>query len=306
MKNVWLALSCAASLGGCAITTPIAALNDEKLTTVGLGDDEDFKALVSLIGKDSSTLLSRSNEWNRAEGLAGLALLASAAYGGFNSVYDGDNVKDAGFAAASIASLNSYISPGGRREATAKAGRRLNCLYEKASVFAEAAPTLSIALTPNNGSAKSISFNDFTTSKSQLLESVNVANPLTENRISAAVEKARREFLADRAVSGLMRAQVTNDEIRKERFVITASTYRKIINDLFSATKFNAGSYESSLNAYKDAVREETEQKAEVETSVKSLIALYGKDDPAYKTGEDLATKVTTVKTELVACALID
>lgn len=310
MYKRFLYFCIAICLSGCSTIKPLQVTKDKdmisSMNTVGLGDDKKYKEFVQAIGIDSTTLLSRSKQWNRAEGLVGLGLLAAAAYGGFNTVYDGGNLKDAAFAAASISSLSSFIKPGPRRDATAKAGRRLSCLHEKASVFANAAAQPTLSYTPSFAGGSTISFVNNSTPLSNLTANINTLRPLPKDPVQAAAETARRQVLTATAVAGVVAAQDAEDEIREERFVITASTYRKIINDLFNSTKFNAGTFEASLNEFKQAAKQQAEQETGVETSAKAIIALLGSDDPAFKAVEKKVTKYAKAKTELLGCALLD
>ena len=300
MYKRFLYFCIAICLSGCSTIKPLQVTKDKdmisSMNTVGLGDDKKYKEFVQAIGIDSTTLLSRSKQWNRAEGLVGLGLLAAAAYGGFNTVYDGGNLKDAAFAAASISSLSSFIKPGPRRDATAKAGRRLSCLHEKASVFANAATESNVTYSVSFADGQSIDVENLVSRKANFL---GVAE-------DSSAEAAREGVLYDILATGFAQGRALEENIRNERFVITASTYRKIINDLFNATKFNAGSYQASLEEFKKSAKAEAKQQATVKASVNAAIALNRGDDPSFGIVEEAVTKYAKAKTELLACALID
>ena len=300
---------------GCAVTEKLDAIDHAALNTPDVGDDENFADLVSAIGKDSSFLLKRSGRWNQGEALAGIGVLAAAAYAGYNTTYDGNNLVDAAFAAASIASLTSFVSPAGRREATSKASRRLSCLHKNASKFLGASPQLNLRATysfrgEDGFENKSVNANLQNQSSLYQALSTMAEDDAPAERFEHSrkheVEAERRALFAI-ASENVVRAAQTNEEIYNERFVLTASTYRTIIDDLLSSTRFSRGTFDATKQAFVDAVKKAAEQEEAVEQAEKIAGMTSSRNAASLIAGqaEDL-TKYAKAKRDLLACAVIE
>ena len=144
MTKIAAAAGAALLLVSCATPKSLRAVDSPGLGRAGESSRSDsenaeFNALINAISKDSILLAEKSREFNLIEGGLGLAVLAAASYGAFNTAFAGDNLKDAAFAAASLGALGSWLKPGDRRNAYAKASAQLKCLYEHGQVFAAGA-----------------------------------------------------------------------------------------------------------------------------------------------------------------------
>ncbi len=333
MKKTASILMASAMLCGCSTIDTYNGLHSKNLATLngaGANADEDFNILVDSVGADATTLHGRVTEWNAAELGFGLAVLAAAAYGGFNTVYDGGNLKDAAFAAASIGSLRSFLTPGERRDAYRSAAASMTCLYEKASVFAgpppfngffknkfnaagpagadldslgaqfaEASPSLKLLF---NKLAERTSETDITFDP-DIRYSAKQAAEISDLRL---IQQRVRDR-GSRAFFSLLSAGQSEQEIYEERFVLVSTAYLAIIGKLLNSTKFSAPGYESTVEALKKAAGDaaQAEEQAE-QTAADFAFAFDGPKAALAATIEEPMKKYAQAKVDLLACKPAD
>lgn len=316
---------------GCAHIDKLDALNGKQLATVEgpLGDNADaaaeFHKLVDAVGEDAKLLHRRGTEWNTAEASFGLAVLAAAAYGGFNTVYDGGNLKDAAFAAASIGSLRSFLTPSERRNANLAAAASMTCLYEKAFVFTGPAP---LGGTSSATPERLGNLSERLSSSSPLLaslvkslddrsrefkfdESAFPGEQPYSPKAAEAILKARliQQRQADQlngALLGVLSNLQTEEETYEERFALVSGVYLAIIGKLFSSTKFSAPGYEASVDALKKASEKAAASKQNTEQA-KAAFAASGVGTFAALTALDEPLgKYVQARADLLACKPAD
>ena len=247
-RNIAVSLVCFAG-GACTTLERLEGLSVDATTCedgrVHSGDENlRFDALVFALCKDRNMLTNRERDWDFAEQAFGLALLASATYGAYNTAFAGDNLKDAAFAAVTITSLRSLISPAKRRDAHAKAARRLRCVVDAAEVFNE----------PYQPWTQSLASGAYGLVLPQSVYSmagaVNVLNGLG---ISSSPEATRS--------SVLYAAQTASEqEIYNRRFKLVSSTYMKLVNDLHAETRSTVASYDDLTAQHEAAIKKNGRQ----------------------------------------------
>lgn len=274
--NRRMTVICAASLlGGCATFEDFDAARHPSINSVrggavsidGRPVSANFNGLLEAIGKDRQLLLDKGKIWDRSETAFGIAVLASAAYGGFNTTYGGTNRKDAAFAAASLASLRGFTAPGGRRDAYYKAGAAMNCLYSAASVFADDPPAILNVTRSGNNNVTGFSYSESAADSASpanaalwtqrasmndaLAEIVVILNndtkPLNPNEnytgtmannfADLKIAQERQHSQARTAIVELMGVTFTEQEIFADRFNIVGSGYLTIMTRLFNETR---------------------------------------------------------------------
>lgn len=304
MRKFALVIASIASVGGCATVSDFQAYKSDGINAVrGTidGQNADFSSLLQAIGKDRALLLNKGRDWNRIEAAFGLALLASAAYGGFNTTFDGGNLKDAAFAAASIASLKTFTTPNARRDAYYKAGTAMNCLFDGASIFADTAPAVASATIAPDGRisnftiSQQVDGNAATTSAANTLNNSRMVfnaavTALIDGVDSRPIEFAMRPTSKDEAnavlalrlaaerdnragktaVIALIANSESESQIYARRFEIVATAYMTIMSRLFDETKF-AIDADKVVNDLKAAI----EQEAMAENATKNAMSAF-------------------------------
>jgi hypothetical protein len=329
----------AAAIAGCASLDPYDGLSSRHLATYAGGqcetddgsedcrltESQKFEKLIDLVGKDARNLHSRAAEWNHAEGAFGLAVLAAAAYGGFNSVYSGDNLKDAAFAAAALGSLRSFATPGARRDAYLATAARMTCLYEKAAIFAGPPPLASnaaILAAPQSVAEKARSVGGQSplfsalgdlAARSATDAADNVFAPkvaysgvAAQSLLDAALINQRNADSAHNALIGAFSALQNEHEVYKERFTLVSSVYLAIIGKLFDSTKFTTPEYDSSVEALKKAAAKAAESEANADQA--AAVAAAGRAAPvaAFAAFEQELKKYAQAKVDVIACKPAD
>ncbi len=342
MIRMMTALGAVSLLGGCATFEDFEAARHPSINSVRGGDvtdkgeevKADFNKLLEAIGKDRQLLQDKGKVWDRGETAFGLAVLASAAYGGFNTTFGGSNLEDAAFAAASIASLRGFAAPGGRRDAYYKASAAMNCLYSAASVFADDPPARFTVAKSGAGAITGISFSDPPSivvaadpaqdalrsqrgDMNAVLSSVASAmntdleefepgkkyNGLTASRIqdlNMARERQRDQMKT--AVVGLAGVNLTEQTVFADRFNIVGSAYLTIMTRLFNETRsiVDAQTVADELAA---ALAKETESKQAATTSMAAFGAAAGFNASSAAAMTDDQTKFVEAAANIAKCA---
>lgn len=301
-------------LTSCASVKPLQAITDVNMNTIGPGDDGEFKDFVEKIGNDASLLMARSNEWNAAEAAFGVGMLASAAYGAYNTTYSGDNLKDAAFAAASLAGLKGFLRPPERRDAIASAASRMSCLYTAAQTFVGPQTTdgaLVDGLSRLTGAAQMSGFSAalsgggsaFFGALSAQSGSVKLADavPVRGDSFETLTHKARLKSLEADIYDSLVDAKQSEDAAYAERFANVASVYRSILAEMYRTTKFSAGSYADLQKAYTNAVTQATKNQEKARKASVGLAARTQSNVGVDKIDENLK-KYAEAKVAVLSC----
>lgn len=260
--KIAVAASAVVLLAGCASITKEYAALDGKVLSPSDETPKAFETLMMAVGQDRAVLLDRANIYNKAEAGFGLAVLAAAAYGAFNTTYGGNNLKDAAFAAASLASLRTFATPSSRRDAYLEAAAHLNCLHESAQVFVKRTPERfayrsSMTLESLRPRSASAGYSQSPTPLSNLANAlINVESMPRKEAAAFGVSPAVEGF-ASGAGNRLVEAIRSEEDIFEERFSIVSSEYLEIIGELFAKTKFSAATYATEIENYKKAVKAE-------------------------------------------------
>jgi hypothetical protein len=331
IMNRLLASACAAMLiAGCATPQSLNAYDEE---IKGLGragesvgsDDEnrEFNALVNAIGKDSALLSRKSREFNIIEGGLGLAVLAAAAYGAFNTSFDGGNLKDAAFAAASLGALGSWLKPGDRRDAYAKASDQLKCLYEHGNVFAIGETARSSRVVDAAAIARAMSgprakadvgallvggadINQLIGALAQESFGEEAVIPKT-GMVSAAdarlaIESARMKTQAVTAIANIFSAQESENEIFKKRFAIVSAKYLEIIGALYKSNRFSGADYEASRKAIADAAAAAAQANANAQQGITTMSMLFTTSADSFSGFEADLTRFADAQEAIALC----
>ncbi|NOX95810.1 MAG: hypothetical protein GXP04_12175 [Alphaproteobacteria bacterium] len=301
MKTKLIFIVAAMLLGACTTVE----LNTEKdgLAYLTSGTPKQFETLLSTIGGDAIKLSKHSDQWGGAEYAAGLGILASAAYGGFTTTFGGsDNLRDAAFSAATIASLRTYSNPTSRRSAAAQASRRLGCLSSAASKFqgdfSPAPQSLSASLL-TGASGKSWATDP------GFISAFNVGTGVTT--VTTLRQALIPQEIKDFGVN-LQSAVDDEREVYGERFVLVGSAYRTIINTWRQATEIPLQNYEQLIKTITVAVEQKKQAETNKNNNVKAAYILQGMGlanagiVPYAETGDRYAK----AKEAVVACAAID
>lgn len=292
MKN-FLAASAALVLCGCSTLKLDYSVIDGKTLSPKDETQDEFETLMARIGEDRANLARFGAAYNKVEGSFGLAVLATAAYGAFNTTYGGDNLKDAAFAAASITSLRSYSTPGKRRDAYLKAALGLKCIHESAQPFLRGnlnAFTYDSTTTFNSLKSAGASFTPSSNAR-------GIANALI-NLGAPGVRMSAEDQYAQLAGYRLVAALKTEDEIFEQRFSIVSSEYLEVIGELMQSTKFSTADYEAEVSNLKKSIEklvrnEQAGQAAEASANFKG----FAGSDVA-----DVASRYADAKVAVEAC----
>ncbi|HBS30530.1 MAG TPA: hypothetical protein DEA40_02105 [Parvularcula sp.] len=317
------ASGCSTISGVASVNKDLKVLSDPAYRSAAPDDDRLFDKMVADLGADLEVAVVRSRKWDRAEGLFNAALLAAAAYGGFNTVYDGGNLEDAAFAAASITSLRTFARPKDRRDAYAQAANELACVRKHAGVFsAPAAFSASLAggsklrLLSLGSDANAASSSDLETKSARInalidgfgdLEQRGFAdgkNYTAKQARSIGARQEARVFQFNALVSGVERLVSANkkrDEIRNERFALVYGEYVDIVNALFKALRFREVVYSDELASFAKAKAESEAMKNAAATTEGALTA-NGLPEGIALSLFDEAKKYAEAKEAILAC----
>lgn len=285
------------------------------------GSNAEFENLVRLIGQDSALLSKKSREMNIADGGFGLAVLAAAAYGAFNTTYGGNNLKDAAFAAASLGSLRTFLNPGERRNQYAEAGDALKCVYEYGSIFAGDPPAVDVQAIQRVVTMMGLPFHQSENSKDSAIKSLpsifessiyfgadgEFASSAVDGKVPVevareAVANARRVDMAMSALAGIRAASDENEEAYKQRFVLVTKKYLEIVAKLHKSNRFSSREFQTSIDEYKTAVKKATEVKTNSENGARTIAMLAGFNGLTAQAAADEIGKYAQAKADLMAC----
>lgn len=275
-------------IGGCstlgdvkAVKPSFKVLNNAAYRDADPTNDLLYGAMLDDLLLDQSFADDGAGDWSRAESIFSIGLLAAAAYGGFNTVYDGGNLEDAAFAAASITSIRTFVAPQKRRLAFGKAAAELACVADHAKEFSDYSQSaftpkaaggveMSVILSTPVGAVDPSSalqtpvltsqlstLNDLlvelTTKAEKSLPEDNYSAAQVEAIASARVDQDRRIAALNEALARIIQAKALQNEILNERFSLVRGEYGAILADLFEALHFPVVNFESESAAFAKA-----------------------------------------------------
>ncbi len=309
MKRIALALLIPIFVTGCGSLTKAYVPLKESTLSPDKENDGAFDTLLTEIGAHRATLTNKAAIWTQAEAGFGVAVLAAAAYGAFNSVYGGSNLKDAAFAAASIGALRSYSSPTERRNALLAASDALNCLYKHGSVFkGPASSQMTNLVSSARGGASSIAAVSTTFSLSSSFAAPSLlpfdttktypgtdANTIFARNLGLQRLQDRMEV----AAVGIVAAAETEEKIHSQRFMIVSTKYVSIVNTLLEEMKYEIPDYQAALGDLKKAAETAAKSKMQAEG-----VALFSAVNPGVSLSnvEEELQKYAQAKADIQAC----
>lgn len=279
-----LSAGCSTLSKASGIRTEFKVLSSPAYLNPDPADDNNFRSMLGDLRADQTTASEKSRGWGLGESAFNIALLAAAAYGGYNTVYDGGNLTDAAFAGASITSLRTFMSPQRRRDAFAKAASEMACVAHHANAFSRyssvrlaqgSADGTNFKLSVEQGIGTS-DLSAGTYAAAQLLSVNSLIAKLTSEagadippgaysaeRVEEIVEsrlnaKRRVDAVLD-ALSKAVRATALKNDILNERFSLVRDEYIDILADLFEALRFPAVDFAKESGDFAKAKGDATE-----------------------------------------------
>lgn len=279
-----LTAGCSSLSKASGIKAKFKVLNSPEYLSPDPAKDDVYKNMLGDLRADQTMASERSRDWNLGESAFNVALLAAAAYGGYNTVYDGGNLKDAAFAGASITSLRTFMTPQRRRDAFAKAAAEMACVAHHANAFSKYS-SATIARVDGSGATFKFSIEagsavggfqagTYEAAQAQKVNgliaeladevakdipdgtySAKQAQAIVERRLDA---KRRFDAVLD-AMAKSVRANSLKNDILNERFSLVRGEYVDILADLFEALRFPEVDYAKESADFAEAKGESKE-----------------------------------------------
>jgi len=258
-----LSAGCSTLSNASGIKAKFKVLNSPEYLSPDPANDDVYKNLLRDLRSDQTMASERSRNWNLGESAFNVALLAAAAYGGYNTAYDGGNLKDAAFAGASVTSLRAFITPQRRRDAFAKAAAEMACVAHHANEFSRHSSAMIVRGGPSGAAfeisgeagkdAGVLAVGSYQAAQAQQVNGLiamlagELAKDIPDGNYSAKQTQAivERRFDAKRrydavldAMAKAVRANALKNDILNERLSLVRGEYVDILADLFEALRF--------------------------------------------------------------------
>lgn len=307
----WIVLGVVAvSVSGCAAhkLETLSSKNQSKFYTTN-NNSADFVELLKVIRNDESLITKSARKANSVKGALNLATLGTGIFGGYTTAFTNSvDIKEAGFAAATLIAIGGYANTDQRRDASRQAARRLDCIVREAQPFKGdflgAAGLFINSKTPLKAAISGGGSVVFTPYQMPSVYSFFAPTSAAGKTFAATMTAEINEF-----ESQMFSNLITEKGIYDDRFEIVLSTYRNIINNWETAIETQSQSYESVIMQYKQAVemkKEQEDKKQDVKLQGQRLTSAYDNYYLLEQVFIENSDKYSSTAEAVKACAALD